>query len=276
MAVAAGACGLGWPVALACNDVWFEFPGGGRGPVLRGVSAAFESGAVTAVVGPNGAGKSTLLRLLLGVIEPTRGACTLDGVATGTMSARARASRMAYIAQRPALSGFPVREVVAMGRHAIGRDDGAVERAMEAAGVADLAGRPVNALSAGQLQRVSLARALAQLAGGGERGGRVLLADEPAAALDPRHAVEALALLRGLARGGDVTGAQGVAVVVVLHDLNLASRFADRALVLAGDGTVAACDTAERALTPETLRGVFGIGFERVAAAAGAALLPTG
>ena len=265
---------LGCVVALACDDVWFEFPGGGHRPVLRGVSAVFEPGALTAVVGPNGAGKSTLLRLLLGVIEPTGGACTLDGVATGSMSAGARAARVAYIGQRPAVSGFGVREVVAMGRHAVGRDDAAVERAMEAAGVADLAARPVNELSAGQLQRVSLARALAQLAGGGERGGGVLLADEPAAALDPRHAVEALTVLRGLARGGGMAGQQGVAAVVVLHDLHLASRFADRALVLRADGTVAACDAADRALAPETLREVFGIGFERVATGSGRALMP--
>ncbi len=272
MTVAVGGCGLGCAVALVCEDVWFEFPG--RGPVLRGVSAVFEPGALTAVVGPNGAGKSTLLRLLLGVIEPTRGACTLDGVAMGSMSARARAARVAYIGQRPAVSGFGVREVVAMGRHAIGRDDEAVDRAMEAAGVADLAMRPVNELSAGQLQRVSLARAIAQLAGEGERGGRVLLADEPAAALDPRHAVEALGLLRGLARGAEMLDSRGAAVVVVLHDLSLASRFADRALVLRGDGTVAACDAADRALAPETLREVFGIGFERVATGSGRALLP--
>lgn len=261
-------------MALLCDDVWYAFPGGGRGPVLRGVSAEFAPGALTAVVGPNGAGKSTLLRLLLGVIEPTKGMCTLDGAATGGMSAAARARRMAYIAQRPAVSGFAVREVVAMGRHAVGRSDEAVERAMASAGVADLAARPTNALSAGQLQRVSLARAAAQLDGAGgraERGGCVLLADEPAAALDPRHAVDALSLLRGMA-------GRGAAVVVVMHDLTLAARFAHRALVLRGDGTAAACDTAERALAPETLRGVFGIGFERVAVAGarGAALVPTG
>ncbi len=256
---------------LVCTDLRFAFPGSARGPVLRGVSAEFAAGALTAVVGPNGAGKSTLLRLLLGVLEPTGGACTLDGAPTGGLGAGARARRVAYIAQRPAATGYTVRETVAMGRHALGTDDGAVARALTDAGVADLAGHATEALSAGQLQRVSLARALAQLAGPeGEAGGaagKVLLADEPAAALDPRHAIAALSLLRAEAR-------RGVAVVVVLHDLTLAARFADRALVLGGDGTLAACGPAAEALAPARLEAVFGVAFARVAGPGGAVLVP--
>ncbi len=235
--------------------------------MLRGVSAEFPAGTLTAVLGPNGAGKSTLLRLLLGSLDPTGGSCTIHGTPTNRLAAGQRARHMAYIAQRPAASGFSVRQVVEMGRHAQAPCAGAAGAALARVGIAELADVATSELSAGQLQRVALARALAQVADEALGRDRVILADEPAAAMDPRHTLEALGVLREQA-------ARGLAVVVVLHDLSLAARFADRALVLGPSGRVAACGVIDAALAPGVLREAFGVGFAVAHTAAGRVYAP--
>jgi iron complex transport system ATP-binding protein len=232
--------------------------------VLRGVSCALDGGRVTAIVGPNAAGKSTLLRLLLGTLRAWSGRVTLDGRDVPGLPYRERARRIAYIAQRSSVAfAFTVREVVRMGRFAAGTGWRADERAAGAAlrrvGLLDRADEPFGVLSAGQQQRAMLARALAQLdtRRPAAAPGRMLLADEPAAAMDPRHAIETLGLFRELASGG-------VGVGVVLHDLTLAARFADRAVVLDGSGRVAADGPVGAALDPAVLEGVFGVRFDRL------------
>lgn len=244
------------------DQVGFGY-GAGR-LVLRGVSAGFAAGAVTAVLGPNGSGKSTLLRLLLGTLRPSAGRCLMGGEPTAGLSAKSRGVRLAFVPQRPTVwAPFSVREVVAMGRHAQRRDDGVVEAALVAMELSGRAEEPFGTLSVGQQQRAALARVLAQVAderlgsGGGET--RAILADEPVAALDPRHALAALAALRAQA-------ARGLAVVVVLHDLALAARCADRAVLLTERGTVDGGGDAPAAevLVPERLARVFGTGFGRV------------
>lgn len=224
---------------------------------------------VTAIVGPNGAGKSTLLRLMLGVLRPTAGSVTIDDQPVAALTERARARFIAYIPQRSSVAfAFRVRQVVAMGRYASGGGEGkAVERALQAVGLADRGDDLIGELSAGQQQRATLARALAQLEA---RPGAVVLADEPFSAMDPAHAIEGAGILRRLAQGG-------MSVVMVVHDLNLALRCADRAMVLgtpAERGSrVIADGPVEQALSPEVLSRVFQVRFERAVTSGGAAMV---
>ena len=220
-----------------------------------GLHLQVRSGRLTALLGPNGSGKSTLLRLLLGQLRPDRGAVTLMGRDLRAWRPRELARRVAYVPQRGSVSlGFTVREVVAMGRFAFGDRAGVVE-AMAALDLAGLADRPVRELSGGQQQRVLLARAWAQSRGelGGARPAAGVLADEPATHLDLRHVQESMKLLKALA-------AEGCAVLVVLHDLSLAQRWADE-VVLLHRGVVAAQGSPADVLTPQQLRPIFGVDF---------------
>jgi iron complex transport system ATP-binding protein len=225
---------------------------GGR-TVVAGLSAAFAPGTVTAILGPNGAGKSTLMEALAGLLAPSAGALTLDGAPLGSIPAQARARAIGYLPQGGAVHwNLLARELVALGRlphrgafaGASDADVAAVARALEAADLLALADRPVLSLSGGERARVLLARVLA-----GEP--KVLLADEPLANLDPRHAVEALRLFRKAADAG-------VAVVLVLHDLQAAAHAADRVLLLA-NGRCLADGTPAEVLTPDTLCAAYGV-----------------
>lgn len=254
-------------MTLTAESVSFRYAAD-RPLVVREVSAAFRPGRVTAIAGPNGAGKTTLLRLLAGVRHPTSGEVLLDGVSVSRMPSDERAGRLAYVSQRGSLAfAFTVRQVVSMGRFAVGPSRLAVDRALAAADAADLADEPLGTLSVGQQQRVSLARALAQLDGSAmERAW--LLADEPMAAMDPAHALATARTLRTLADAG-------AGVIVVLHDLSLALRLADEVVLLDGHGHVAASGGAEEVLREGPLERVFGVRFERAICTSGAAFVPT-
>lgn len=229
--------------------------GYGARRVLRGVDLALEPGGLIALVGPNGAGKSTLLRALAGLIRPTAGAVTLDGVNVIAMSRAALASRIAVVPQSfDTLFPFTVREIVGLGRSArlglfarpTAADRVAVERALADQDLVALADRRIDALSGGERQRVVLAMALAQEAG-------VLLLDEPTAHLDPSHQ-------RGvLLRVAELGRTRGVVAVAVLHDLNLAA-LADRVVVL-DQGAVVVDGPPVMALAPEVVGRVFGDGL---------------
>jgi iron complex transport system ATP-binding protein len=173
------------------------------------------------------------------------------------------------VPQRTSLAfAFTVRQYVGLGRFAAGaaRGDDAVMRAMERADIADRADDAFAVLSAGQQQRATVARALAQLDQPGEAPGRVLLADEPVSAMDPRHALHTMGILRELA-------AQGLCIAVVLHDLTLAARFCHRAAVLDEHGRLAAAGSIDQALGPEVLSPVFGVDFVRLAGPDGGPVL---
>ena len=276
---------------LQARDVTFAYDARGANAVLRGVSCEFPAGEVTGVLGPNGAGKSTLLRVLLGVLRPQAGAATLGGVDVRSVARRERARRVAYIPQRSDVAfPFSVAQVVGMGRYSAqtrgaGADGPAssaspVSSALRAVGLAERGADTFGVLSAGQQQRVTLARALAQLGAAGAAGeaekssteansagpaslaGRALLADEPMSAMDPRAGLEAEALLADLAR-------RGAAVVVVLHDLGAALRLCTRAVLLDAGGRVAAQGRVDEVLAPEPLQRVFGTPFEPLRDGAG-------
>ncbi|MEL7975206.1 ABC transporter ATP-binding protein [Isoptericola sp. F-RaC21] len=229
--------------------------------VVDGAQIELRPGAVTALLGPNGSGKSTLLRSLARLHRPDAGAVTLDDAAGGEGETDALALHPKDFARRvtllsqshPTPSGVTVRDVVAYGRHPYrGRfrsadADGprAIAHAMDVTGVAEMAERGVDELSGGELQRVWLATCLAQDTG-------VLLLDEPTTYLDLRYQVELLDLVRDLATE------HGVAVGVVLHDLNQAAAVADHVVVL-HRGEVRASGPAARVLTSELLTEVYGI-----------------
>ncbi len=245
----------------------YSKPAKGTRPAVDGVTCEPAPGRVTALVGPNGSGKSTLLRLMLGSIRPSAGSVTIAGKPTCRLPSRQRARSIAYIAQRPdSAFAYCVREVVALGRLALGTgpaaDRRAVDAALEAMELSELADRPLPALSVGQQQRVAIARAIAQLDSSPSPTAdhpRVLLADEPIAALDPRHAEQTLAALSQLARTGRDSPSP-LAVVVVLHDLQAASRWADDALLMDG-GRLAANGPASEVLTPNVLGPAFAVRF---------------
>ncbi|MFG0380883.1 heme ABC transporter ATP-binding protein [Pseudomonas sp. zbq_18] len=227
-----------------------------RGPctVLSGIDLALQPGEVLGVLGPNGAGKSTLLGALCGELAPSEGRVTLDERGLDAWPGQERARRLAVLPQSSTLSfAFPVQEVVAMGRlpHDSGRvrDAEIVEAALQAADAEHLRGRSYLALSGGERQRVHLARVLAQLWPGG--AGQVLLLDEPTSALDPLHQHTTLQAVRDFA-------GQGAAVLVILHDLNLAARYCDRILLLQ-NGRPHALGSPDEVLQAEPLRQVFGL-----------------
>jgi len=231
---------------MRLHEVSFAFRGGPN--VVEGVSGEVFAGQFHALIGPNAAGKSTLLRLMLGQLAPGAGRVELEGRRVGAYRARRRAALLSYVPQRSSMDfAFSVRQVIAMGRYALPPDPMAVERAVEACDLRSVVDRPFNALSVGQQQRVLLARALAQSQG----GGRVMLLDEPTSAMDLAHMHEVMGLLRGMAD-------EGLAVVTIVHDLNLAARYADAAWLLDRGRLVAAGHWAD-VLTPEVLEPVYGV-----------------
>jgi iron complex transport system ATP-binding protein len=223
----------------------------GRHVVLRGVSLPeLRGGEVTALLGPNAAGKSTLFRRILGLLKGP-GVVALDGRAVEAMAA-GDPDRPCYMPQDTAVNAvLTVFEAVLLARKQGGgwavsdAEADAVSRALRMLEIEALAARHLSELSGGQRQLVSLAQALV-------REPRVLLLDEPTSALDLQRQVEVLDLLRSLARE------RGLCVVIAIHDLNQALRFADRVAVL-GEGRIVAHGTPEEVLTPALLRDVYGV-----------------
>ncbi|MDR1817956.1 MAG: heme ABC transporter ATP-binding protein [Puniceicoccales bacterium] len=237
---------------------------GGRA-LLADVSVAFRAGELGVILGPNGAGKSTLLRVLAGALRPDAGNAFLDGAPLRDYAPDVLAKRRALLAQENApWLEFSVEEVVALGRtpHLRGRawesasDRQICARTLRQVGMDAFHHRRFATLSGGEKQRVHLARVLAQLAvgavGGSAAASSFLLLDEPVSALDLRHQHTTLALARSLAKR------DGLGVIAVLHDLNLALRYADHVVLLA-DGAVAAAGAPRETLTCELLSRIYGV-----------------
>lgn len=283
-------------MTLQTRDLTFGYRAGA--PTIEGVSLTFPPAQVTAIVGPNGAGKSTLLRLIAGLRTPWRGEVLLDDRPIAEKPARERASKLAFVSQRPAIAGaFTAEEVVRLGRYALPRSEPAIESAIAALELDDLRHRPLLELSLGQQQRVAVARALAQLGlprrrphrdelisanvsapcaeagvdehfcGGAsiapavaalapDGGASHLLADEPLAGMDPRHATMTMRLFREAAR-------TGTTVIVVLHDLTTALNRTDHVVLLSPTG-VECAGSADETLTPEHLGRLFNAEFSRI------------
>jgi iron complex transport system ATP-binding protein len=225
---------------------------GGARPVLRNVDLTVAAGDLLALVGPNGSGKSTLLAICTGYLSPTDGEVTLLDRRLQNTPAGDRARVVAWLPQElPTAPGYTVRQVVLLGRYSrltgfgsySPADDAAADDALARCGIEHLEKRPVNELSGGERQRVFLAQALAQ-------GARLMLLDEPTNHLDPASLSYLLNLLRSLTD-------EGVAVLMVTHDLNLAARYAER-IVLLHEGRVVAEGGPEEVVRPDFLRDVYG------------------
>ncbi|RKT44665.1 heme ABC transporter ATP-binding protein [Thiocapsa rosea] len=226
--------------------------------LLDGVGCVVRPGELVVVLGPNGAGKSTLLRVLSGDLTPTTGAVSLNGRRLRNWSPLMLARQRAVLPQQSALSfPFRVEDVVRMGRSphravTLVRQEAIVREAMRRADVLHLAGRLYPSLSGGERQRVQLARVLAQIWEPTDLGPRYLLLDEPTSALDIAHQHQLLEIAREMLAGGEL------GVLAILHDLNLASAYADRILLLK-DGRVAAAGSVAEIMDRGHLESVFGI-----------------
>ncbi|VTT99604.1 iron-dicitrate transporter atp-binding subunit : ABC transporter related protein OS=Truepera radiovictrix (strain DSM 17093 / CIP 108686 / LMG 22925 / RQ-24) GN=Trad_0345 PE=3 SV=1: ABC_tran [Gemmataceae bacterium] len=225
-----------------------------RAVVVPELSVTVPPGKVTVIVGANGCGKSTILKACSRILRPLAGAVELDGDDVHSLPTRALARRLSVLPQASAApESLTVRELVSYGRYPHSRwlgsghpDDAAmIDWALAATGTAEFAARPVHSLSGGQQQRAWIAMTLAQ-------GADLLLLDEPTSHLDTCHQLEVMELLARLNRES------GKTVVMVLHDLNLAARYAHHMLAIK-DGRVAAAGTPQEVMTPATLKEVFGI-----------------
>ncbi|MFD5987772.1 ABC transporter ATP-binding protein [Streptomyces cyaneofuscatus] len=225
---------------------------GGRA-VIDDLDVAIPSGVVTTIIGPNGCGKSTLLRTLTRLLKPVGGTVVLDGEDIAGLRTRDVAKKLGLLPQAPvAPEGLTVGDLVARGRHPhqswlrqwSSDDADVVERALAMTGVADLADRPVDSLSGGQRQRVWISMTLAQ-------GTDLLLLDEPTTYLDLAHAIDVLDLVDDLHESG-------CTVVMVLHDLNLATRYSDNLIVMRA-GSILAQGHPRDVITAELLHEAFGL-----------------
>jgi iron complex transport system ATP-binding protein len=227
----------------------------GRARLLDGIDLRVGAGELVAIIGPNGAGKSTLLRLLSGDLRPSGGEVRLQQRDIISYTPRELAARRAILSQHVNVSfPFTVAEIVLMGagERSAREANALVDAALAEVGLAHFRERQMPTLSGGEQQRAHFARVLVQLAcGEAGHGPGLLLLDEPTSSLDPRHQIDLVEAARRRA-------AAGTAVIAILHDLNLAIRFADRLVVLSG-GRLAADGPRTEIVTRKTIRDIFEI-----------------
>jgi len=222
------------------------------GLVLHDINLSLGAGEMVGLLGPNGSGKTTLLKLASGVLKPKQGEVRLGGSSLSQLSRKSIARRVAVVPQQFHIPfAFTTSEVVTLGRIPFikaltgerAADKQAVAAAMELVGIAELMERRFDEMSGGERQKVTLAMALAQQP-------KLLLLDEPTVHLDISHQVETLELVRSLNVG------QGLTVIAAMHDLNMASLYFDR-LILLKEGRIATEGTPAQVLTEDTIREVF-------------------
>lgn len=225
----------------------------GKATLVRAANLSLRTGELVALLGPNGAGKTSLLRSALGLEKRASGSALLNGEDSERLSPMQRARQVAYLPQqRPLAWPNTVRDVIALGRFAYGAapgrlsaaDAAAVDRAIGLCGLSAFTERQADTLSGGELARVHCARALAAEA-------PLLVADEPVAALDPRHQFRIMDMMRTFVNDGG-------GALVVLHDIALAARYADR-MVWMKDAEIVADGSPEDTLTTERMAEIYGV-----------------
>lgn len=239
------------PVSLTAHRLSLGYAGR---VIVEEAGTTLPAGAITAIIGPNGCGKSTLLRGLARLLAPQRGVVHLDGHDLAAIPSRVLATKIGLLPQQPAApDGITVADLIGRGRHPHQRwfrqwsaaDDVAVTAAMQSTGLTELAETPIDELSGGQRQRVWIALALAQ-------DPDVMLLDEPTTYLDLAHQLDVLGLLAEINRVHRRT------VVLVLHDLNMAARYAHH-LIAMRDGRLVAQGSPHAIITADMVRDVFGV-----------------
>jgi len=234
-------------VILKVKELEFFYP---SVPVLENINLEIFPGEVVAIVGKNGAGKSTLIKCVNRILEPQKGKVFLGEKELNRMKRKDIAKTMAYLSQKTS-HAFPVTvfDAVLSGRYphrswnSNEEDEVRVSEILKVLDLENLALRDFNEISGGQQQQVLIARALAQEA-------NILLLDEPTSDLDIRHQLEVMETIKRLVRGKRVTA------IITIHDLNLASRYADR-IVMLNDGLIFAAGAADSVLTPENIAQVY-------------------
>ena len=230
--------------------------GYGDTPVLHGIDLKIDEPGLVCIIGPNGVGKSTLVKCICKIIHPTQGAVYVDGHDLDEIPLKELAKVMGFV---PVVSGdtfsMTVLDTVLMGRHPHQRmgttsdlDLSIVDRTLNMMGISHLAMRNFNELSAGQHQKVAIARGLAQTP-------RMLILDEPTSNLDVRHQIQVTGLLRDLAHR------HGMTILMISHDLNIAARYSDNIIMLHG-GTVFSVGRPEDVINTDNLRTVYGVESE--------------
>lgn len=236
-------------MSIAIDGMHFSY---GAFPILKGIELTIDRPELLSILGPNGVGKSTLIRCMNKILEPTEGSVLVNGRDIGEITVKELSKVMGYVPCATATT-FPITVVdaVMMGRFphqrygSQDRDLEIVYETLDSLGITDLAMRSINELSAGQLQKVMVAKGLAQQP-------RILLLDEPTANLDIRHQLNVTRLLRDISRDRQVI------VVMICHDINIAAKYSDR-VVLMSEGKVYAAGTPAEVITEENLKAVYGV-----------------
>lgn len=221
--------------------------------ILKNINFTVEKGSITGVIGPNGSGKSTLLKAIANILPTSSGLITVNGKKQRAYRQKEMAKQLSYVPQDTAIGfDFKVKDIVAMGRYVYGSflkgddqaDEDKIKSAMEQTNTLNLANESVLSLSGGQRQLVIIAKALAQ-------DTPIILLDEPISALDIYYQIHVLSLLKELVR-------KGKTIIIVLHDLNIASRFCDQLLLL-NQGEVEEYGSSKKVLTTALLKKVYHI-----------------
>lgn len=240
---------MSFPAVLTTRHLTLTYNGT---PIVQDLTLAIPTGKITVLVGANGCGKSTLLRGLARLLKPTQGAVYLDGKSIAQRPTKLVAQQLGLLSQNPmAPEGLTVKDLVAQGRYPYqnwmqqwsSQDEQFVQQALETTNLSEFSNRPLETLSGGQRQRAWIAMSLAQ-------NTEILLLDEPTTFLDLAHQVEVLDLLY------DLNQHQGRTIVMVLHDLNQASRYADY-LVAMKAGWIFAAGKPQTVITEEMIQAVF-------------------
>ncbi len=225
-------------------------------PVISGINLKIDKPGLYCIIGPNGVGKSTLIKCINKILKPNSGCVLLDGVDTATMSNKEISKVIGYVPVAGAdMFSMPVIDAILIGRYTqqkwktTDEDLAAVKRTMKLLGITSLAMHGFNELSAGQHQKVAIARGLVQDA-------PVLLLDEPTANLDVRYQVYIAEMLKGLTR------MTGITAIMISHDLHIASRFADQIILMEPPGKVRSIGTPKEVITKKNVEEVYGVSCE--------------
>jgi len=220
--------------------------------VLEDINLEVEEGEILTLLGPNGSGKTTLLRCIVRILNPERGCIFIDEKQISKMKREQLARKIGYVPQSES-SSFPVTvfDTVLMGRkpylswNPTFKDFRIVSEVLHLLGLEEFALRDLNELSGGEKQKVLIARTIAQ-------GPEIMLLDEPTSSLDLKHQLEVLEVVRSLAKE------KGISVIMAMHDLNLASRYSDK-LVMLKNGKIFSIGTPEKVVTSENIKSVYGV-----------------